>query len=89
MGSQRVGHDWATELNWNHRPHTHKSFSTTWDIGLKQTNKQTNKKKDGEIGKCKWNWSTEYELEKWDKLEKSKRWSYSSVVLKYGWSLES
>ena len=32
MGSQRVGHDWATELNWN----IHKAWRTSKDTGPKK-----------------------------------------------------
>jgi len=40
--------------------HTKKSFSTTFDKGLRN-----NKKKETEIGKqTKWNVSTEYKIEK-------------------------
>ena len=47
-----------------------------------------NVKRDGEIGKHKWNGSIEYEIEK-VKVDKSKRSSYSPVVFKHGCSLET
>ena len=31
MGSQRVGHDWVTELNWTSHTHTH-THTHTWSI---------------------------------------------------------
>ena len=30
MGSQRVGHDWATELNWTELTETHITFACEW-----------------------------------------------------------
>ena len=39
--------------------------------------------------KTKWNGSTEYEMKKWNKLDKSKRLSYSPFVFKNGCSLKT
>ena len=86
-----------TELNWiklfiyiyiytHIYIYIYKSFSTTLDKDLrKNIKKQTNKqKRDGEIGKHKWNGNTEYEVENWNKL--GKRLSDSPVVFKHGCS---
>ena len=43
MGSQRVGHDWATELNWTEWCHIHPSplfWMPSLSIWIKQTNTQ-------------------------------------------------
>ena len=38
MGSQRVGHDWATELNWTHGiQETHICLSELWRVSLSYT----------------------------------------------------
>ena len=50
------------------------------DKGLRKNIKK-NKRRDEETGKqAKWNGSTEYEVEKWSKLGKSKGPTYSPVV---------
>ena len=41
--------------------YVYKSFSTTFNKGLRKTSK---KWRDGEIGERKWKGSTEYEIEK-------------------------
>ena len=70
----------------------YKSFPTTLDKVLRKKNK----KRHGKFGKqTKRNGSTEYEIEKVNKLDKSKKSSYSPVVIfiyvifKYDCSLET
>ena len=52
--------------------------------------KKNNKKRHGKIGKqTKWNGNTEYEIEKVNKLDKSRKSSYSPVAFKHGCLLKA
>ena len=74
MGSQRVGHDWVT----NTHTHTHTRSSTTVYKGLRKN------MRDREIGKHKLNemGALNMKYKKWNKLDKSKKSSYSPIVFK-------
>ena len=64
----------------------YKSFPTILDKVLRKKNK----KRHGKFGKqTKRNGSTEYEIEKVNKLDKSKKSSYSPVVFKHGCLLKA
>ena len=67
--------------------HTHKGFITMLNKGLRKNNK----KKRQKTGKYKLNemGPLNMKYKKWDKLDRSQRSSYSSVVIKYGYSSES
>ena len=71
-----------------HTIYVYKSFSTTLDKGLR---KNIKKKRDGEIGRHKLNemGALTMKQKKRNKLDKSKRSSYSPVIFKHGYSLET
>ena len=68
----------------------HKNFSTMIDRGLRK-NIKIKTRRDGEIGKRKLNemGHPNMKQKRWNEQEKSKRFSYSSVVFKDGFSLET
>ena len=80
MGSQRVGHDWATSLSLSY-----KSVSTMLDEGLTK-----NIERDGEIGNYKLNeiGTLSMKFKKWNKLDKSER-SSDMDHEKWKWKLLS
>ena len=83
-------HKFSKNIYIIHYIYIYKSFPTTFDKGLRKNN-NNNKKRDGEIGKHKLNemGALNMKQKKWNKLDKSKRSSYSPVVFKHAFSLEA